>query len=284
MISLFCKYGNYENRAKARTRFIQDKLGDDFVSEYRKHLDAAAAEGGLTIDARAETVSKKGAPSPVSSRRVIAQKQDGLYTVKYHPLGGNLSLQSLKNICGAISDMEDVSLRLSPDETIYIINCSGDEVRAVLDATDDSAQSDIEESVSCIGASVCQQGLRNSQELLGNILDEVKKHSFSPDALPQLHISGCMSSCGTHQIGSIGFHGKVKIIDKKPFPAFSISINGCEKQGAEHFGEDMGVMLTEDIPKFIAELGETVTNSGMSYNDFTKANPAVLTELIKKYV
>ena len=35
--------------------------------------------------------------------------------------------------------------------------------------------------------------------------------------LPRLHISGCPHSCGTHQIGEIGFHGSVKLVDKKTY-------------------------------------------------------------------
>lgn len=78
------------------------------------------------------------------------------------------------------------------------------------------------------------------------ILDEVHKHDIAPDALPIIHISGCMSSCGTHQIGKIGFHGKVKLVDKKPVPGFTININGCDKQGMEHFGKEIGVMAANE--------------------------------------
>ena len=32
----FCAYGNYENRAKARTRYMQDSLGG--AENYKKHI------------------------------------------------------------------------------------------------------------------------------------------------------------------------------------------------------------------------------------------------------
>ncbi|MGN0106981.1 MAG: nitrite/sulfite reductase [Hominilimicola sp.] len=282
MISLFCKYGNYENRAKARTRYMQDTLGDKLVDEFNTQLQEAFDEGGLDIEVSTNEITKNGIETKVSSPRIIEQKQKGLYAVKFHPIGGRLTPQMLKDIYNAISD--DVSLRITPDEAMYIINCNGNEVQKVLDATDCGAQSAVEESVACIGASICQQGLRDSQELLKNILDFVKPHSFPADALPQLHISGCMSSCGTHQIGSIGFHGKVKMIDKKPLPAFTININGCDKQGQEKFGEEIGVMLAEDIPKFMVELGEAVTASNMSYSEFAEKKAEELDKLIKKYI
>lgn len=284
MISLFCEYGNYENRSRARTRYMQDTLGDKLTEEYQKYVKAALDEGGLDITVTPEEITKHGVNADFQSARVIPQKQNGLYTVKFHPIGGNLHPQSIKNIYNAIKDMDAVVLRVSPDETVYILNCSGDEVQSVLDATSDSGEKDIEQSVSCIGASICQQGLRNSQGLLKNILDTLRPYDFPSNALPVIHISGCMSSCGTHQIGKIGFHGKVKMVDKKPLPGFSISINGSDNQGNEHFGEDIGVVAEDDIPKLMVELAQAVTDSGMSYDEYADKNRTALLDLINKYI
>ena len=284
MISLFCKYGNYENRARARTRYMQDTLGDKLCEEFNVQLENALTDGGLDIEVNTKEITKNGIETQISSSNVIEQKQNGLYAVKFHPIGGRLTPQMLKDIYNAISDMDAVSLRITPDQKMYIINCNGDEVQKVLDATQCGAKSAVEESVACIGVSICQQGLRDSQELLKNILDAVKPHNFPADALPQLHISGCMSSCGTHQIGSIGFHGKVKMIDKKPLPGFTINIKGCDRQGQEKFGEELGVILADDIPKLMVELGEAVTAANMSYNEFAEKKSENLIELIKKYI
>lgn len=284
MIDFFCEYGNYENRSKARTRYIQDVLGADFEKRFDEKLQASLSEGGLDIDVSPAAVEKKGKKADFSSRYVSEQKQEGLYTVKYHPIGGSPSLETVEQLYETVKDMDSVSLRLSPDETIYIINCNGDEARKVLDTTADGARSDIEESVACIGASVCQQGLRDSQSLLRDILGKVGPLGFAADALPVLHISGCMSSCGTHQIGSIGFHGKVKMVDKKPVAGFTVSVRGCDRQGAERFGDDLGVIASDDIPEFIAELGRAVTAAGMSWTEFSKAHADRIDEIAKKYI
>ncbi|MGN1115887.1 MAG: nitrite/sulfite reductase, partial [Candidatus Ornithomonoglobus sp.] len=284
MIGLFCKYGNYENRAKARTRYMQEVLGESFTAEFNAQLDAAIAEGGLDIEVTIPENTKPGKAAEISSRRLIEQKQEGLYTVKFHPIGGVMDITALEGIYNAICDMPQVSLRISPDETIYIINCDGDEAVKALRATEGGAESDIEESVSCIGATICQQGLRDSQGLLADILKAVKPHGFPADALPTLHISGCVSSCGTHQIGSLGFHGKGKVIDKKLHSAFSIHTGGCDRQGNERFGEELGIILTEDIPKLMVDIGKAVTDAKMSYEEFVKAFPEKLTEIINKYI
>ena len=41
MISFFCKYGNYEVRSKARTRYIQEELGDEFTEKFNMELRKA---------------------------------------------------------------------------------------------------------------------------------------------------------------------------------------------------------------------------------------------------
>ena len=89
MVDLFTTYGNYENRAIARTRYMQDVLGDKYVEEFAEKLEAVFASGiNLDIDVKEELVTKHGDGVKVEDRRAVAQKQDGLYAVKYHPIGG----------------------------------------------------------------------------------------------------------------------------------------------------------------------------------------------------
>lgn len=284
MILLFCKYGNYENRAKARTRYMQEVLGDTLPDEYNKMLEQAFSEGGLDIAPQLSEITKQGDGTTVSGYRFEEQKQPGLYAVKFHPIGGTFDYSALSALYDAVKDIPDAAIRLSPDETIYIINLTGKEAQAVADATAMSAVTLVEQSVACIGASVCQQGLRDSQALVNSIIEAVKPHNFSYDALPTVHISGCTSSCGTHQIGRIGFHGKAKMVDKKPQPAFSVHLNGNDAQGFERFGEELGVMLASDIPKFMVELGTTVTNAGTSYDQYESEHHDELVQLIEKYI
>ena len=99
-------------------------------------------------------------------------------------------------------------------------------------------------------------------------VEAVKKANIKENALPQIHISGCPSSCGTHQIGALGFRGAVKSVDGKPQPAFILYVNGCDIQGKEVFGHEVGTILASDIPKFIVELGKTVENSGKDFNSW----------------
>ena len=111
-----------------------------------------------------------------------------------------------------------------------------------------------------------------------------KRSRYQRRALPQIHISGCPSSCGTHQTGEIGFHGCVKVIDKVPHPAFTLHLNGCDLQGKERMGEKVGVIIEEDIPKFLVKLGKVVEETGMDYKQWNETYPDRIKELAEEFV
>lgn len=100
--------------------------------------------------------------------RVYTQKQPGLYSVHCHPVGGTPDPSLFVNLYKAICEIPGAELRLCPDESFYVINCREEDLEAVLHVTEDSAKTIFEESVACIGAHVCQQGIRDSQGLYRN--------------------------------------------------------------------------------------------------------------------
>ncbi|MEF9840734.1 MAG: nitrite/sulfite reductase [Lachnospiraceae bacterium] len=268
MIDTFIANGNYESRGKSRTRYMQDTLGEDgYIEAFHKSLSAITEIGiALDLPPLIEDVFKKGTNAALAHRRIIEQKQPGLYAVSYHPIGGTPPVETLSQLYHTIKDMKQVELRLTPDQGVYIINCNSEEAQQVLDITHDGAETIFESSVACIGASICQIGIRDSQKLLNTLVTQLKTYHFADGILPQIHISGCPSSCGTHQIGQIGFHGGVKMIDKTPCPAFTLHINGASMEGLEKFGEQLGVMLESDIPLFLAALGETIQVQKTSFD------------------
>lgn len=283
----FCSYGNYQNRGKARTRYMQEILGgaQEYKKAYLEKLDEVFASGeDLDICPEETQVNKAGDGTTAEGMRILEQKQEGLYTVIWHPIGGQPSVDSLCVLSDTIRDMEAVEMRLSPDETAYIVNLTGAEAKRVLKATSDSAKSIFETSVSCIGASICQIGLRDSQALLSSCVEAVRKAGLPNGALPQIHISGCPSSCGTHQTGALGFRGASKSVNGKPQSAFLFYVNGCEAQGREAMGQELGTILEVQIPEFLVKLGQTVAASGMDYTEWNNQNPDGLKELAAEYI
>lgn len=251
MVDTFCQHGCYDNRAKARTRFMQDTLGAEGLKQaFLKNFSARKAEGGLNLTVDATAVTKQGAGT-ISGARVIPQKQAGLFTVSYHPVGGLLPPEKPAELLSVIENMEAVTCRISPDETLYILNLTADEAQKVLAVTSDGAVTDFENSVACIGSSICQQGFRDSQAVLRACVDAARKAGVSEN-LPKIAICGCPSSCAAPQSARIGFMGAAK----NGQSAFRVFLGGSDGLGKANFGEVVGVVLETDMPAMLTELGK----------------------------
>lgn len=283
MVGTFTAYGNYKQRNKARTRYMQDSLGAErYAIAFQKKLVEAFIQEDLSLSVKPEEIAKTG-DGILSHPRAVKQKQDGLYAVSYHPLGGSPAPEKLKEIYDAILPMEDIELRLTPDEGVYVINCTAKEAKELIALTEDGAATAFEASVACIGNQICQVGVGDSQSLLRACIDAVRPFGFADGVLPKIHISGCPSSCGTHQIGTLGFRGAVKQTPDGPKAAFAMFEGGRETLGREQFGADVCVMAKEDIPKFFIELGQRIAQDGSSYDTWILDNRDVMLELAKKY-
>lgn len=284
MVDTFCQHGNYENRAKARTRFMQDTLGPEGLKEaYLKNLEAAKAAGGLELtNLEAPADLDKGAGT-IAHPRVIPQEQAGLYAVKYHPIGGGLPVGKPAELYAVLKDIAGAECRVAPDETLYVINLSAAEAERILAVTEDGAQTEFEYSVACIGATVCQQGVRDSQGLLQAAVGAVREAGIPDGALPRICVSGCPSSCAAHQAGTIGFQGCVRLEDKKPQPAFRMFLGGSDALGAARFGEAGAVILEKDIPALLVELGRAAAAAGQSWDQWSESHREDLNAIVAKY-
>lgn len=283
MLDLFARHGNYENRAKARTRYLQETLGSEGLRDaFRESLDQLRLAGGLTATLECPTVDKESGGMLVAPR-VIPQKQKGLYAVSYHPLGGLLPADMPRKLHGLTVDMPQVEWRVGPEESLYCINLTAEEARLVLDATTGGAESLFEHSVACIGATVCQQGVRDSQAALRAMVDAVRAAGFGDGVLPRVRISGCPSSCAAHQAGTLGFQGGVRLVDGKPQPAFLLTVDGQEDAQGQRFGVPAGSILERDLPAFLVALGRLVEASGGTYADWYPTHGAEFQALILQY-
>lgn len=310
MVRTFTTYGNYESRAKSRTRYMQETLGvEGYKKAYQEKLLEVKAEFKDSLLIKESSVSAEqesnteesvvnikeqesqlknvvaAYPQTESaSERVITQKQAGLYAVAYHPVGGMVPAQKFEEIYEEIKNAAKAEVRVAPDETLYIINLNAQQAEKIHKITADGAKNLFETSVSCIGSTVCQIGLRDSQGLLASIVEAVEPYHFADGVLPRIHISGCPSSCGTHQIGKLGFRGASKSVNGKAEPAFAFYVNGQDTQGEERFGEEWGVMLATDIPKFFVELGTVISEEKVSYEQWYKKNMDTLKNIVEPYL
>ncbi|ORT99129.1 Ferredoxin-nitrite reductase [Anaerovibrio sp. JC8] len=287
MVNVFKEYGNFQNRAKARSRYIPEALGG--AAKYRKafkdklkEVEAERKNGSTEFAFTVETPKiRKTGKSVINHPRALPQKQKGLYSVVYHPIGGTPDPQTFLKLAEAVAMINQAEIRLSPDETAYIVNLTGIEARKIIKLTaHDTATTTFEMASACIGAAICQSGVRDSQALIHKCVEAVRQAGLPDGALPPIHICGCPGSCSTPQLVAIGFRGAIR--DKQS--AFLLTINGQAVEGREVFGQELGLLFEKDIPQFLIDLGTAVAYTGLSYNEWISLNPDGVATIAAPYL
>ena len=73
-------------------------------------------------------------------------------------------------------------------------------------------------------------------------------------------------------------------MDGKPQSGFVLYVNGCERQGKEAMGREVGTILETKIPEFLVKLGKTVAESGLGFDEWNARNKNALDEVAAEYI
>jgi sulfite reductase (ferredoxin) len=290
MWEVFREHGNYQNRGRARSRYIPDTLGSEeaYREIFKKKVaELRQAEVCPLLD-QAEEISLPQ-QKPRSGRRmkqIFAQKQPGYYAVSWHPVGGTPDKKDFLAVTDFILDeTEHGELRVGPDETVYWINLSYEQAKKVVELTKSSeARTTFERSTCCVGAQICQQGIANSAGLLARCVSDLRRAGVRVESLPQIHFSGCPSSCGAHQSSVIGFRGTKKPVNGVPTEAFILSVFGDERRGKECFGREVGAIRTVDVPQYLIDVCQAVEEHNETFSGWVSAHPGELEKLAEPYL
>ena len=283
MFRMFSEYGNYGDRSKARVRYMRDTLGDTGYREtFLKFVSGNLSDSGFPkLCVTPIPVTKKGDGSVPSSKRAKPQCQEGLFYVPYHPMGGDPSPSKILELGALIGGMGGAEIRLSPNGLMYIVNLTGREADIIAEATSDGAPTVFASSVSCVGASVCQIGLRDSRGLLERLAVMESEEGFGDRILPMIRISGCGNSCAAHQVGTVGLCG----CSIGGEPGFTVFVNGSHILGREKLGTELGNVCEKDLPDMFRDIGNAVRDSGCgSFLDWYRSNPDGLDSVCARYI
>ena len=66
--------------------------------------------------------------------------------------------------------------------------------------------------------------------------------------------------------------------------AFVLYVGGCDYQGKETMGQQLGTIEETKIPEFLVTLGRHVAESGMEFHEWRQKNPDMLENLAKPYL
>lgn len=283
---MFMAHGDYKNRARARSRFMPTNLGDEeFCKTFQTFLEKSK-EKDLSFVPQEYVVSKKASSSAKPNiSRIHSQKQANLYYVEYHPVAGTPNISVFQKALQFLAGVEDAELRLNTDESVYAINLTAEEAETFAAITEeDTAKNLFEKSICCIGAAICQQGLRDSHGMWLRTVSTLRDNNVDTSYLPKLHISGCPSSCTAQQVGMIGMRGAAKKVNGEMKPAFAVFAGGSYATiTQERFGTQVGTITEDNIPAFLTALAETLKNKGQSFNEWYAAHADDFASLVNSF-
>jgi sulfite reductase beta subunit-like hemoprotein len=257
------------NRARARLKFLVDKVG---IDEFRRMVDEELQ--GDWADEREfdpapllfEHDEEEHAPGPYTgggspngdsrefdrfvASNVTAQRQHGFSTVEVKVTRGDLTPEQFRGLAQIMRDFtggyarttvgQNFVLRWVRDEALYDVWTRLSEL-----GLGESGAQEITDTVSCPGTDSCKLGITASMGLNRAIQERVEALAIDDPLTKRIHIkmSGCPNGCGQHHLGSIGFYGASIKVGGRPMPAYVAHIGGRYESGDLAYGQRLKVRL-----------------------------------------
>lgn len=245
-LRVFDRYGERNNRNKARFKYLIQKLGLDQVIALIEQERLANKSQHYSIDREAveEAELPKGNIVPVrpndelafsvwKATNVFAQKQEGYYGVYVKVLTGDISTDIARQLVDGLRGHIADDIRITQGQNLLFKYVKEESLPHLFNLLSDlglgkpgfDSTADI---TTCPGTDTCNLGISNSTEMARVLESHI--HSYYEDFVYEnrlkIKISGCMNSCGQHGLAHIGFHGSSVKAEGKVVPAAQIMLGG----------------------------------------------------------
>ncbi len=272
LMRMHFKYSERKRRARARMKYVAQKLGvEGFIEEYRKQR--AVIEKTHGDDLFGEAHWRMPTASLPESPSGVVDQHDGKHAVLLNLFRGDMTPAQCRAVASASRLAEGSSLRATAEQGIIITGVDTADVAAVQSALNEAGLQTkdargIADIVACPGTETCRLGITSSRGLaaaLQPLMADFKTDSTLAGIT--VKASGCQHSCARHHIADLGFHGLAKKIDGQAVPHYQLHIGGSGK-GGEHLA-----FATDPVPAVRApEAGITVLKA---YKNDRKADESV---------
>jgi sulfite reductase (ferredoxin) len=274
---VFARLGEKQNRARARIKFLVEKLGiEEFkrlVADERKILPhddrwlamlPSDADLASAPSSTQPAISSNGTPSPAGfdawrATNVRPQRQPGFVVVTVNcPLGDITSWQArqLADIsracCGEnmrTTVEQNIVLRFVPENRLAELFGRLKDI-----GLGDHGAGTILDMTACPGTDTCKLGIASSRGLARELRRRLAEKYFALDAsVKGLHIkmSGCFNSCGQHHLADIGFYGNSRTINNRKVPHFQVLLGGQWTNNAGSYGLAIGSVPAKNVPEVV---------------------------------
>lgn len=247
VLRVFDRYGERNNRNKARLKYLVQKLGLEEV--LRLVAEERVANKVKTYEIDLNTVPAPNFPftqdyPPVKieneshyqhwlATNVIEQKQKGFYGVYVKVQVGDMKTDQARAFVNAVRPYVADEIRITQNQGLLLKFVAENALPSLYKALFEIGYAiagfdSLADITTCPGTDTCNLGISNSMTL-AEVLEEVIYEDF-PEFIYEknikIKISGCMNSCGQHGLAEIGFHGSSLKAEGKVVPAVQVMLGG----------------------------------------------------------
>jgi sulfite reductase (ferredoxin) len=272
---VFSRLGERKNRARARLKFVVQKLGiDEFRNLVRAERDVIPADERWTtyldhLDVTEERPLKPGQPlaegifprgfRPWRETNVQRQAQPGYVVATVRLPLGDLTSDQMRALADIARRYTGDTIRLTVEQNIvfrWLPEADLPDFYRELEALGlaHAGAGTIQDIVACPGTDTCKLGISSSRGLAGEL---EKRLAEKVDGLPadarslRIKASGCFNSCGQHHIADIGFLGVSRNVGGRRVAHFQLVVGGQWQQNGGSYGLAIGAFPSKRVPEVV---------------------------------
>ena len=247
IIRVFDRYGERNNRNKARLKYLIQKIGLPEVL-------LLADNERKALKVKTYPINKNSLPEPVLPQpatikgvvitnplryeqwlatNVFEQKQKGFYGVYIKVPVGDIPSDTARKLVDAIKPYVADEIRITQTQGLLLKYVRKEALPALyagltdldLSAPGFDSPADV---TTCPGTDTCNLGISNSMTL-SRVLEDLIYNEYEDliyNREIKIKISGCMNSCGQHGLAHIGFHGSSLKAGAKVLPSVQVLLGG----------------------------------------------------------
>ncbi|GGA92862.1 MULTISPECIES: HEPN domain-containing protein [Mucilaginibacter] len=247
VIRVFDRYGERNNRNKARMKYLIQKLGLDEVlrltkiertankvKSYPINRDTVDAPALPPTDSYPEvTISNPLRYEQWLATNVFEQKQKGFYGVYIKVPVGDISSDTARALVKTLEPLVGHEIRITQNQGLLLKYVQKEALPALYEGLAKLELAapgfdSIADVTTCPGTDTCNLGISNSMTMARVLEDLIynEYEDFIYNREIKIKISGCMNSCGQHGLAHIGFHGSSLKAGAKVLPSVQVMLGG----------------------------------------------------------
>lgn len=290
VLRVFDRYGERNNRNKARLKYLVQKIGLEEVLRLINEERIANKVKTFKVDTNAVSlpnypftqdyptvkIENEKQYAHWLATNVFEQKQAGLFGVYVKVLVGDIKTDQARAFVNAIKPYVADEIRITQNQGLLLKFVQEAALPALYQALlalnlANAGFDSVADITTCPGTDTCNLGIANSMAL-AEVLENVIYDDF-PELIYEkninIKISGCMNSCGQHGLAEIGFHGSSVKANGKVVPAVQVMLGGgTVGNGVGRVAERVIKAPTKRAPQILRFLLQDFQENHLSAENF----------------